>query len=92
MNMKWKGFTPAQYEQIRKSIHWEGNFPKGAVFHVAGFDKDGGRVTDIWESEADFNNFVKDRLMPGTKAAGIPGEPEVEIYPLHATFVPALQR
>ena len=92
MNMKWAGFTKDQYEAIRKTVHWESNVPKGAVFHVAGFDKNGARVTDIWESEEEFNTFVKERLMPGTKAAGIPGEPQVEIYPLHATFVPALQR
>ena len=92
MVMKWDGFTKANYETIRKTINWEGNHPKGALFHVAAFDKDGGHVTDIWESADDFNNFVKDRLMPGAAAAGIKGEPQVEMFPIYAIFVGALQR
>ena len=91
MMMKWDGFTPANYETIRKTVNWEGNHPKGAVFHVAAFDKKGGRVTDIWESEEEFNDFVQNRLLPGTKAAGIKGEPQIEVFPLYAVFVPALQ-
>ncbi len=88
--VNWEGFTQANYEAIRKSINWEGNQPKGIVSHVAAFDEDGGRVTDVWESEAEFKNFLETRLIPGTKAAGIKGEPQVEILPLHAMFVPAL--
>ena len=92
MVMKWDGFTTANYETIRKTVNWEGKHPKGALFHVAAFDKTGGHVTDIWESEAEFNDFVQNRLIPGTTAAGIKGEPQVEIYPVHAVFVAALQQ
>ena len=92
MIMKWDGVTADQYEAIRKTINWEGNMPKGAVFHVAAFDKTGIRVTDIWESADEFNDFVQSRLMPGTAAAGIKGQPQVEILPVHAIFVPALER
>ncbi len=92
MLMKWDGVTPDQYEKIRKTVNWEGNAPKGAVFHVAAFNDNACRVTDIWESADDFNNFVQDRLMPATAEAGIKGEPQVELIPVHAIFVPALQR
>jgi hypothetical protein len=47
MSMKWDGVTPDQYEQIRKLVNWEGDVPKGAVFHVAAFNNTGIRVTDI---------------------------------------------
>jgi hypothetical protein len=89
MQMNWDGFTQAQYESIRQTVHWEGNVPDGAVFHVAGFNEKGARVTDIWESAEQFNNFVQNRLMPACVAAGIPGEPHVDIYPMHAIFVPS---
>jgi hypothetical protein len=82
MIMKWDGLTSAQYDQLRKSVNWEGNTPKGAVFHV----------TDIWESADEFNNFVQNRLMPGVAALGIKTQPQVELFPVHAIFVPALQR
>ena len=59
MSMRWAGVTPEQYEEAREVINWEGDVPDGAVLHVAGFDGDDLRVTDVWESEEDFNTFVE---------------------------------
>jgi hypothetical protein len=92
MQMKWDGVTPAQYEKMRNSAHWEPDVPKGAVFHVAGFTDNAIRVTDIWESADDFNHFVQTRLMPAAIAAELKGQPQVEIFPIHAIFIAALQR
>jgi len=90
--LSWSGVTPEKYEQIRKAVNWEKDTPKGAVLHLAAFNKDGCQVTDIWESEADFNNFVKNRLYPQVTKAGIKNEPRVEIIPVHEIFAPGLQR
>ena len=92
MQMKWDGVTPEQYEHMRNTAHWEPNVPKGAVFHVAGFHDNAIRVTDIWESAEDLDNFVQSRLMPAAAAAAVKGTPQVEVLPVHAIFVPALQR
>jgi hypothetical protein len=86
MSMKWSGVTPDQYEQVRRSVDWEGDTPEGAIFHVAGFDDDGLRVVDLWESAEQGQAFVGSRLMPATREMGVEGEPEVELYPAHATF------
>ena len=45
-----------------------------------------------WESDEDCNNFIANRLMPGVAAAGIKGEPQVEMFPVHAIFVAAPQK
>ena len=90
--LSWSGVTPEKYEEVRKAVNWEGNAPKGAVLHLAAFNKDGCRVNDIWESEADFNNFIQNRLYPKIKAAGITTEPKVEILPIYEIFAPAIQR
>ncbi len=87
MIMKWDGATPDQYEQVRKHVNWEGDKPKGAVFHVASFGNNALHVMDIWESPDDFNSFVQNRLMPGVMKAGIQGQPQVEMYPVHTTYV-----
>lgn len=92
MTMKWDGVTPDHYEQMRKIVNWEGNIPAGAVFHVSSFGNNAIHVTDIWESAQDFDNFVQTRLMPGAQQVGVPGAPNVEIYPAYATFVPGLQK
>ena len=88
MQMKWLGTTKEQYEAVRKSVAWETDKPEGGRFHVAAFDEQGLRVVDIWDSAENFNRFVEKRLMPGVKAAGIQGEPQIEITPLHAIFAP----
>ncbi len=92
MSMKWDGTTLGQYDELRKSVNWEGNTPKGGVFHVAGFSNDTLKITDIWESEDEFNDFAQNRLMPSIAQLGIKGEPQVEMYPVHALFVPDLHR
>lgn len=88
ITMKWDGVKPEQYDQIRQQVDWEGNIPKGAVLHVAGFNNNVFQVSDIWESEEDFNTFVQTRLMPTINDLGIKGEPKVEVFPVHAIFVP----
>ena len=92
MVMKWAGVTPEQYDKLRKSVNWEGNVPKGAVFHVAAFTDNGILVTDIWDSTDDFQKFVQSRLMPATSEAGIKGEPQIEYFPVHAIFVADRER
>ena len=87
MIMKWNGVTAAQYEQIRKTVNWEGNKPKGAIFHVASLGNNALHVTDIWDSADDFNKFTQERLMPAVMKAGIPGQPVVEMFPVHTTFI-----
>ena len=86
MSMRWRGVTPEQYEEARQVVNWEGDVPDGAVLHVAGFDGDDLRVTDVWESEEQFNTFVEQRLMPGVQQIGIQGQPEVRFYPVQNVF------
>jgi hypothetical protein len=83
MVMRWDGVTPAQYDAVRAAVDWEGNPPTGGQFHVAAFDGQALRVTDLWESGEDFQHFVHGRLMAGVAQAGIHGEPQVEIVPVH---------
>jgi hypothetical protein len=89
MNMRWAGVTPEQYDAARETVHWEGDVPEGALYHVASFAEDGVLyVTDVWETADQFQRFVETRLMPGVQRVGIAGEPDVEIRPVHAIFAP----
>jgi hypothetical protein len=92
MIMKWDGVSPDQYEQARKVVNWEGDWPKGAKFHVASFGEGALHVTDVWESAEDFQRFVDERLTPGVQQVGIQGQPDVQIYPMHATFNPGIAK
>jgi|tagenome__1003787_1003787.scaffolds.fasta_scaffold17575375_1 hypothetical protein len=91
MSMRWAGVTPEQYDEVKRIVGFEENHPAGGVFHVAAFDGDGLRVVDVWESAEQFQRFVESELRPGVAAAGIDGEPEVEILPAHNVFAPAFE-
>jgi len=88
MIMEWEGVTPAQYDQSLDVVKWETDVPPGGMYHVAAFDGSNLRVTDVWESAEQFQQFVEQRLTPGVKQVGIQGEPKVEIYPAHRIFTP----
>ena len=88
MNMRWRGVTQDQYDQVLSLVRWETDVPSGAKYHVASFDGDGLRVTDVWDSADDFNRFAQERLMPGVQQVGIAGEPEIEVTDAHRIFAP----
>jgi hypothetical protein len=91
MLMDWEGVTPEQYDKAREIVRWDKEPAPGGLFHVAGFDEHGLHVTDVWESAAAFDTFLRERLMPGVAQVGIPGQPKVEIVPVHAIFTPGFR-
>jgi hypothetical protein len=78
-----EGFTKDLYEKGRKEVNWEGNPPPGLILHVASFDNSGNiHVSDIWESEDQWNNFLNTRLMPYMQKNRVPPL-KTEIFPIH---------
>ncbi len=78
-----EGFTKEIYENARKEVNWEGNPPPGLIFHAASFDNSGiFHVSDVWESEDQWNNFLNTRLMPYMQKNKVPPL-KTEIFPVH---------
>ena len=78
-------FTPAsslttdQYDETIRRLEQDGDFPPdGLEYHVAFLSADGDlRVSEIWESQEQFEAFGQ-RLMPLLNEVGIdPGQPEI---------------
>ena len=90
MLMHWREATPDQYDQARQKVRWDQDTPTGAKLHVSGFGDDGLHVTDVWESEQAFNDFLQQRLTPAIQEVGIQGQPDVKFFPLHGVYAPAL--
>ena len=88
MIMHWPEVSKAQYDQVRKDVHWEQDAPRGARLHVAWFAQDGCRVLDVWDSQQAFETFLRERLMPAVQRAKIQGEPKVSFSECHAIFAP----
>jgi hypothetical protein len=78
------GVTKKMYEDLRKEVKWESDHPTGAYFHAAGFDNSGNNmyVADVWESEEQFNNFIRTRITPVMEKINAPNL-KVEVYPIH---------
>lgn len=92
MQMHWREATEEQYEQVRRTADWEGNTPDGAKLHIVGFAEDGLRVLDVWESPEAFQTFFEQRIGPAVEEAGVEGEPEVLMFPLHGVYAPVFGR
>ena len=87
LSVRWTGVTTDQYDIVRNAVDWEEEQPEGAVMHVAWFEGGALQVTDVWNTQADFERFFAERLTAAVKEAGITGEPEVAFSPLHRRFV-----
>ena len=71
-------------EDVRNDVKWERDHPTGAYFHAAAFDDSGNNlyVADVWESEEQFNNFIKTRIAPAMEKINAPNL-KVEVHPIH---------
>lgn len=71
------------YEKLRREVDWETRQPPGAMFHAAAFDEKGHlRVTDVWASAGEMEQFLQLRLQPALEKLGL-SIPEFEVFPVH---------
>ena len=92
LQLEWDGFTPKQYDDLRKRLDWDNNPPDGAIFHAAWFEDAGIRVFDVWETREHFQRFLDQHVMPGLKAELPPAKPRLNFRPLHAKINDELVR
>jgi len=68
-----KGLTMADYRSVTEQLG--PNHAEGMVLETAGWNDAGLHVITMWDSKADHDRFVTDRLVPAFQAAGVhPGE------------------
>ena len=77
------GITPADYEELKRTVGWAESNPPGALFHVVAFDGGQIKVIDLWERQSDYEAYVRDRLNPACEAIGLQPEPP-RIIPAYA--------
>lgn len=86
VTMEFDGGTLEQYDEVirRMGLTPEGDAPDGALFHWSAATADGIRVTDVWESQEQFERFAGQEIGPITAAVGVPGPPRTQIVPAHS--------
>jgi hypothetical protein len=90
MLMKWPGVSKEDYDRVMEILDLDTTPPEGALFHVCGHDGDTLRILDIWESEPAWNTFLNGRLGAAVGEAGLPGQPDVKVYPVHNLYAPEM--
>jgi hypothetical protein len=83
--MEFKGATLDQYDQViaKMGFSHEGPGATGGLFHWVASTDDGIRVTDVWETQEQFEAFGAEQIGPYTQEVGIPAPPEITIREVH---------
>jgi hypothetical protein len=84
--VEFPGATQDQYDDTIEALGMtpgsNQELPYGMISHVAGPTSSGWIVVDVWESRADFDRFLKERLSQALIQAGLP-TPTVREVPVH---------
>jgi hypothetical protein len=83
--MEFKNATLEQYDEVIERMGYEpgGAGAPGGLFHWVTATGDGLRVTDVWQSAEQFQEFAETKIGPITQEVGIDGPPEVTMYEVH---------
>lgn len=71
VQFSFTNMTEKQYNQVTAPLEsvGKGNIP-ARLYHVAAANDSGWHITDVWQSEEDFNNFA-DTMMPILVKSGV---------------------
>lgn len=83
--LDFKGGTLEQYDDVIAKMGFapNGAGAPGGLFHWVTKTDDGIRVTDVWESQEQFQQFADEKIGPITQEVGIPAAPEVSVHSVH---------
>ena len=84
--VEFPGATQDQYDETIEAVGMtpgsNNDLPYGMISHVAGPSSSGWIVVDVWESRADFDRFLEERLSQALVQAGL-STPTVREFPVH---------
>ena len=83
--LEFDGATLDQYDQVieKMGLAPQGPGAPGGIFHWVTKTDNGIRVTDVWETREQFENFAQQQIGPYTQEVGIESPPEVTFYDVH---------
>jgi hypothetical protein len=75
--------TQEMYDKTMVELNLSERPAEGLISHLAGPSENGWRVVDVWNTKADFENFLHTRLGEAIHKGGFPGQPTVSEFPIH---------
>jgi uncharacterized protein (DUF1684 family) len=91
--MEFKGATLEQYDEVIERMGFEPGGPgaPGGLSHWVAATGDGIRVTDVWESAEEYQQFAEEQIGPYARDAGIPAPPQLTFYEVHNHLTPGVR-
>jgi hypothetical protein len=85
VDLEFDGGTLEQYDEVAKLMDYEpgGAAPPGCLFHWGALTDRGLRVTDVWETKEQYEQYAQEKIGPYTQQVGIPGPPQITFYDVH---------
>lgn len=80
------GVTAEQDAALAKRLYPEGSLPAGFRIRMGGPMAGGWRIVTLWDSEADWERFRDDTLVPALAGIGQTLEAGVKIWPIETVF------
>ena len=82
------GVTAEQDAALMKRLYPEGSPPAGCRIRLAGPTTGGWRIVTLWDSEADWERFRDDVLVPALAGIGqtLP-EPGIKAWPIETVLI-----
>ncbi len=77
------GVGVEEFDRIDAAVNARDDHPDGLIFSASGPVDGGWRVLDFWDSRAQFDTFIAERVGPAVAAARSAAQPEVEEFPIH---------
>jgi hypothetical protein len=83
--LEFDGATLDQYDQVIQKMGFQPRGPSvpGCLFHWATPTANGFRVTDVWETREQFDQFAQEKIGPLAAEAGITSPPKPTFYEVH---------
>jgi hypothetical protein len=77
--------STTNYDAITERLMAQNEPIDGLRMHTAGFTGKGFRIFEVWDSQAQFDRFLADRLMPLVmeQQGSDPTPPTMTVYELH---------
>ncbi len=74
------------YDTVIKDADFENHPPRGLIFHCAGAFEGSFQIFDVWETSADYERFMEDRIWRG-RVAVMEDEPVIGLPDFQVTHL-----
>ena len=78
----YPNMTQAKYDEVERELKRNDQPAAGEVLSIVGPVQGGWQVVDVWESQAVFETYMRDKVKPVLQRLGIQ-DPAITVFPVY---------